>query len=498
MRNRRFTGCSVVLLAASLAACEGMPLLAPANSTITVSAATQSLPPGGSTEVSAFVAEPSGTPVQNGTLVRFTTTLGRVDPVEAETRNGRAVTTFFAGNQSGVADVRATSGGGVGSTGGGSTGSTTTPTASNLVQISVGVVDSISIRANPAVVPSTGGTVDVIATVRGTAGPISGMLVSFSATAGTLESGSALTDDNGEARTRLTTNVTATVNATAGGKTTAAGATVTAQAAVESVTVRVNPAVVSTSGGTVDVVATVISFTGRPAVGMLVSFSSTAGTLNPPTALTDDNGEARSRLTTTATATVTATAGGKTSAGATVTAQAGPSVTLTCSIAGSGNCTTATVGQSVTFAAARGATTSLIRSATLDFGDGSSLDLGTLASPVTVSHSYGAVGSYTARLTATDVNGETTSVVQPVQILAPVAVSLALSKAGATVTGTATVSGGVGIQYEWTFDGSTPNVITTSNTASFTYSSSPVGKTVTVRVIRGDGRSATASAQVPS
>ena len=43
------------------------------------------LPTGGSTEVSASVFEEAGTPVQNGTTVRFSTNLGRVEPAEAQT-----------------------------------------------------------------------------------------------------------------------------------------------------------------------------------------------------------------------------------------------------------------------------------------------------------------------------------------------------------------------------------------------------------------------------
>src|ERR1044071_3802105 len=97
---RRFASNAGVValgLAAVLAvACDKVPLTAPASSTITLSAPTRTLPTGGSTELSAQVIEPAGTPVQNGTTVRFTTNLGRVDPVETTTRNGIATTTFFA------------------------------------------------------------------------------------------------------------------------------------------------------------------------------------------------------------------------------------------------------------------------------------------------------------------------------------------------------------------------------------------------------------------
>jgi PKD repeat protein len=225
---------SLVVVAAGLAACDKAPLLAPTNSTISVSATTRTLPLGGSTEVSAYVIESAGTPVQNGTTVRFTTNLGRVDPIEVETRNGLATTTFFAGDASGVAEVRAQSGaaGGGGSTTPTTGTGTTTTTSANVVQITVGAaaVEAVTISANPSTVSANGGTVDVIAVVTGTGGrALSGVTVTFSADRGTLSSATALTDANGQARVQLTTNADTTVTATAGSKTTTTGAKVTAQ-----------------------------------------------------------------------------------------------------------------------------------------------------------------------------------------------------------------------------------------------------------------------------
>ena len=227
---------SIALLAGTLTACDKAPLLAPTNSTISVSATTRTLPLGGSTEVTAYVIESAGTPVQNGTTVRFTTNLGRVDPIEVETHNGLATTTFFAGDASGVAEVRAQSGaaGGGGSTTP-STGTGSTPTTStsvNVVQITVGAaaVETVTISTNPSTVSANGGTVDVIAQVTGTGGrAVTGVTVTFAADRGTLSSSTALTDANGQARVQLTTNADTTVTASAGGKTTTAGAKVTAQ-----------------------------------------------------------------------------------------------------------------------------------------------------------------------------------------------------------------------------------------------------------------------------
>jgi hypothetical protein len=237
----RFDGARSLLALVALAtivstACDKAQLLAPTNSTITVSAATRFLPTGGSTEISAVVIEQAGTPVQNGTTVRFTTNLGHVDPVEAQTRNGVATTTFFADEASGVAEVRGISGGaGAGSspTGGtGTTGTTTTTTAGNVVQITIGAaaVDTITVRANPSTVSANGGTVDVIASVLGTGGrTVPGVVVTFSADRGTLSSTIATTDANGEARVQLTTNADTQITASAGGKTSTTAARVTAQ-----------------------------------------------------------------------------------------------------------------------------------------------------------------------------------------------------------------------------------------------------------------------------
>jgi hypothetical protein len=163
--------------------------------------------------------------VQNGTTVRFTTNLGRVDPVETQTRNGVATTTFFAGDVSGAAEVKATSGG----SGSASTGTGTT-TTTNAVTILVGAaaIDLLTLRASTGSVPATGGSVDIVAQVFSTGGtigttavagsPMPGVAVTFSTSKGSLSSTREVTDGNGEAKTRLTTDADTTVTANAGTK----------------------------------------------------------------------------------------------------------------------------------------------------------------------------------------------------------------------------------------------------------------------------------------
>lgn len=126
-----------------------------------------------------------------------------------------AVTTFHAGDVSGVADVRATSG----SIGGAAGSGNTTP--ANGVQISVGAaaVDAVVLRANQTSIPFTGGSIELTATVTGAGGRVlPGVPVTFLATEGTLNPTSGISDSNGEVRTTLTTNRAGTVIARAGTK----------------------------------------------------------------------------------------------------------------------------------------------------------------------------------------------------------------------------------------------------------------------------------------
>jgi len=382
-------GVLVMLIATS---CDRVPLLAPTNSSVTIDAQSRVVSIGGTTTVTATVLESSGTPVQNGTQVRFTTSLGRMDPVEAQTRNGVATSTFMAGDDSGIAEVRATSGGSGGSTTttpgnttttpGTTTPSTPTTNSSNVVQIAVGAgaVDTVTVSANPSSVSTTG-------------------------------------------------------------------------------------------GGTVTVTATALGTGGRLLSGIPVNFSVNRGTLSATTAPTNTQGQAQVTLATNGETTITVAAGTKT-ATATVTGRPGPSVVLTCTVAGANNCAAVAAGQPAVFTAARESGSATLTSATLDFGDNSSQSLGTLSSSTTIPHSYAQAGTYTARLTGTDANGETSTSIQVIQVNAVTITVSASISSGTTVTATAIVNAPVS-SYLWNWgDGqssSTTSASTTHGYASGTY-----------------------------
>ena len=111
---------SLVLAIAAGASCENMPLTAPSGSTITLIPSANSLPPNGEMDIIALVLEGqfggdddptgAGTPVHNGTVVNFATTLGRVEPERGETRDGRVTVRFIADDRTGTAVVTAYSG----------------------------------------------------------------------------------------------------------------------------------------------------------------------------------------------------------------------------------------------------------------------------------------------------------------------------------------------------------------------------------------------------
>ena len=416
----RLAGALLVMAMATIGACDKVPLFAPTSSTITVSAPTRLLASGGSTEITAFVLEQSGTPVQNGTTVRFTTTLGRVEPAEALTLNGLASTVFFADGASGVAEVRAISG----SAGGGTD-------ATNVVQLTIGA------------------------------------------------------------------------------------------AAVNIVTLRANPGSVGPSGGSVELVATVVGVDGQTLSGVGVTFNTDQGTLSAANVTTGASGEALTTLTTSQQAIVSATAGIKTSSTVTVTVRSGPIVSITCTPAsGTGNCAAVQAGitsntATVLFTVTKPTGSSTLRTATLDFGDGTSSSLGNLAGgSATVTRTYnGPSGStavsYTAVVQATDINAESASASTTV-IVTPQAVRPQLIVTLAAVTSTAVLGVGQAVaftatvtpatdgadvvsKYTWTF-GDGASAVTSGNATSHVYTTNGT-KTATVSVTTTDGRTATARAE---
>ena len=210
--------------------CDKVPLLAPTGSVISLFATANTVPLNSEIEIVANVIENgvtqsgngttatpgttttgtttpgAGTPVQNGTLVSFTTTIGRIEPSEARTNNGQVRVKFISGGQSGTATITAFSGGASGK-------------LENLKVGSAGV-ERVLISASPQTLGPGGGTSTITARVEDISGTgLAGIPVTFSTDAGSLSSTSVTTDSNGNAQTTLNTSRQAKVTANVIGKT---------------------------------------------------------------------------------------------------------------------------------------------------------------------------------------------------------------------------------------------------------------------------------------
>ncbi len=215
-RNLLLWGLLLPVCAVGAPGCDKLPLLAPAGSKLTLTTNSSVVQANGTAEIRATVLESSGTPVQNGTTVTFTTNLGTLSPAESRTLNGVAAAQFVANGQSGTATIRATSG-----------NATIDPAAGLTLTVGGAAVGKVTVTANPNKLPAGGGTSTITAVVADTNGnPLNGIAVSFSTDAGSLSSSLATTSANGQATTTLTTNRDATVTA-------ASGATATATVAVK-------------------------------------------------------------------------------------------------------------------------------------------------------------------------------------------------------------------------------------------------------------------------
>src|SRR4029453_19281036 len=172
--NLAVWGAIFALAAIGAGGCDKVPLLAPSGSTVTLSTNSSIVQANGTAEIRATVLESSGTPVQNGTTVTFSTNLGTMSPSEAKTVNGVATAQFVPNGQSGTAKIVATSGG------------AKADSTSNPLTISVGSAAAahVQVTATPNRLPSGGGLSTITATVTDTNGnPLSGVVVSFSTAA---------------------------------------------------------------------------------------------------------------------------------------------------------------------------------------------------------------------------------------------------------------------------------------------------------------------------
>jgi hypothetical protein len=467
-----------------LAACDGVPLLAPRESTISVTSQALSLPPGGTTTITALVMESGGNAVHDGTRVSFSATLGRVEPAEVETRGGTATTTFVAGSASGTAQVRAMSGA---ATASGTTGEGATATAGNVVQIAIGgaAATAVAVSATPSRVGPSGGTVTIIGSaLDGSGNRLTGVPISFSTTAGTLSASSALSDSAGEARVTLNTNREATVTARAGAQ---SATVVVAVATAGTVTLATSPAA-PVSGSPVTLTVTPAAGTSpRVVVNWGDGSAEDLGIVAAVRSVTHTYPRAGSYTITTQ-----ATADGETFANAISISVGSAAAGLTLSDPSPAS---PSVGTPVVFTVTPG--TGTTPRVVIEWGDGSSTDLGTVSAARSAAHTYAQAGTFIVTATA-EASGDTFATSKAVTVTAvvatPVSVTIASSPSSPVnrcveVTFTASVatsSADPVTTYSWSGAGESGDA---TNTPSITTRYSNQGtQQIRVNVVTSSGR----------
>ncbi|HVS16821.1 MAG TPA: PKD domain-containing protein [Thermoanaerobaculia bacterium] len=186
--TRRGSRLSLALLLAVLGwGCDSADPVAPPGTTLTISASPTRIASDGAAQIRVVARRPNGTPVNPGTVVLLSTTVGSIPPSVPVDDRGEALTLLQGNGEFGTATVSASVGG-----------------EAVTVEVQVGLpAGSISIQASPSSVAETGGKVNLLALVRDDQGrPLAGATANFASETGTLQSGGAFltTDGNGEAR----------------------------------------------------------------------------------------------------------------------------------------------------------------------------------------------------------------------------------------------------------------------------------------------------------
>ena len=295
-----------LLLAGTLLspACDKASPVAPAGTTITLSVNPTRINIDGEASVTAIVRRENGSPVNPGTVVNFSTSLGLLDPDDATTDDtGVAETRLRGAGQIGTATVTASTG----------------AAAAVSAELQIGsLASSMTLQASPTNIGPSGGDVDLLAVVRDDAGQLlQNLAINYSTTAGKLESGGApmLTNEFGEARDKLTVDELDIIALDTGViEVSAFAATSEGEALLESITeigirglisfisLQVTPGSVGTTGGTLDLLALVKDDVGLGVARAPVNFNTEAGSLSSGGAVVpaDSNGQARDVLTVTA------------------------------------------------------------------------------------------------------------------------------------------------------------------------------------------------------
>lgn len=291
---------------------------------------------------------------------------------------------------------------------------------------------TIQLSANATTVALNGRvTITAIVLEQGGVPVNNGTVITFTANLGSIDPSEARTHNGRVDVTFFAGNKSgkATINAVSGpAKAANTIDLIIGAAAVKTVQLSVDPLAFRSSGGTARATSTVLDDQGNRLPGIPVTFTSSAGQVNPSGSVnTDDQGQASATISVRAPGTVKALAG-------TVSVESSPAFTInvppTVSITASPSSATlpappSTSGASITYSITSdagtpvgGSTTDRIASWSVDFGDGNGQS-GSGSPPASLPHTYFAPGQYPVSIRVVDTFGEFGSASTTVVIIKP-------------------------------------------------------------------------------
>lgn len=292
--------CLVALVGLVATACDSANPVAPSGTFLSVSAAPSSIGLNETSTITVIGRRPDGSALFEGTEILLSTNLGTLDRTVVEVDSTGSARALLRGDgRQGTATVTATTG-----TGSGGEGGATMAT----VDVQVGVASEakpvVTLTVNPSIIDiQESATVTVIGRNSDGSPVGAGQSVVLTTSLGRLAQSRLTTDADGIATTTLTAgdqSGSAEVTAFLGASD-AVSTTLTIRDTATTVLISTDKAQVNSAGDTVMLTATVFNAQSEPLSGVLVSFQSDAGSLNPATRTTDPQGQALSTLTLTQT-----------------------------------------------------------------------------------------------------------------------------------------------------------------------------------------------------
>jgi Bacterial Ig-like domain (group 1) len=270
-------------------ACDKATPIAPTGTVLSVSANPSRIGLNGTSTVTVIGRKPDGNPLNRGTEIRLSSSLGTISSLVVVDETGTASATLQGDGRSGEATVTATTGDG-----------TVSATATVQVGESASTKPVLTVSANPNNLPvQTTATVTIIARNSDGTAVASGQTVILTTNLGSLNPNRPLTRADGTATSTFNSGNQAgeaTIRAILGSSD-AAEARVVIRDSAAAVDLQANPSSVARTGGTLTLTAFVPNGLGQPLQQAPVTFQSDRGILSTTTAFTNSSGIATATLT---------------------------------------------------------------------------------------------------------------------------------------------------------------------------------------------------------